>query len=147
MAPDEPDEPPSNPWARVKCVICGIVLSPGNQPKLLECLHAACASCVTAKLQEQTDPDVIENMIECPTCHVICNSQNIIENQFLTELEGDAETETKTTDLRCSSCSDNLPAVSYCVDCAEFICNSCVEVRMLVLWCILMAQTFGKVFI
>ena len=58
---DEPDEPSSNPWSRVKCVFCQQILSPLYEPKLLECLHAACGVCVNSKLQdqEQTDGDVI----------------------------------------------------------------------------------------
>ncbi|XP_013178808.1 PREDICTED: transcription intermediary factor 1-beta-like, partial [Papilio xuthus] len=28
---------------------------------------------------------------------------------------------------QCNSCEDPEPATSYCVDCAEFICDSCVS--------------------
>lgn len=27
----------------------------------------------------------------------------------------------------CSSCSDDAPATSWCVECAEYICDSCVQ--------------------
>lgn len=58
---EEPDEPTSNPWSRVKCVFCLQTLLPSYEPKLMECLHAACASCINSKLQdqEQADGDVI----------------------------------------------------------------------------------------
>lgn len=32
------------------------------------------------------------------------------------------------SDLKCSSCQDSAPATSWCVDCAEFICDDCVQV-------------------
>lgn len=75
-----------------------------------------------------------ENIIECPTCHVICNSQNIIDNQFLMETDTEVESATsepsaKVQDIKCSSCTDNAPATSWCVECAEFICDSCVQVN------------------
>lgn len=54
-----PDEQPVNPWSSVKCIFCDTVLSSSEEPKLLECLHAACSNCVTAKLNEQpADADV-----------------------------------------------------------------------------------------
>lgn len=160
---DEPDEPPSNPWSGVKCIFCLQTLNSTYEPKLLECLHAACSACINNKLQEQeqTDGDVIgdfkrviifycqkfslqpfnkrffkhtaESTIECPTCNVICNSQNIIDNQFLLETDseiesGQSEAPVKPQDVKCSSCSDNASATSWCVECAEFICDSCVQV-------------------
>lgn len=29
--------------------------------------------------------------------------------------------------LKCSSCTDDAPATSWCVECAEYICDSCVN--------------------
>lgn len=29
--------------------------------------------------------------------------------------------------LKCSSCTDDEPATSWCVECAEYICDSCVQ--------------------
>ncbi|KAL0273288.1 UNVERIFIED_CONTAM: hypothetical protein PYX00_005994 [Menopon gallinae] len=131
---EEPDAPASNPWLQVKCVFCSQTLVPSYEPKLLECLHAACSACINTKLhdQEQAEADIIESSIECPICHVLCNLQNVIDNQFLLELETDVESgsneiSSKTQDVKCSSCSDNAPATSWCVECAEFICDSCVK--------------------
>lgn len=33
-----------------KCVFCGKTFTYGDDPKLLECLHAACGACVSSKL-------------------------------------------------------------------------------------------------
>ena len=61
-----------------------------------------------------------------------CRSKNIIENQFLLEAGCEAESvqnESKTSDLKCTSCQvENALATSWCVDCAEYICDGCVQV-------------------
>lgn len=38
-----------------KCVFCDRVLSGGDVPKLLECLHNACGTCINNKLFEQNE--------------------------------------------------------------------------------------------
>ena len=38
----------------MKCVFCQVTLTASEDPKLLECLHGACSSCVSTKLNEQT---------------------------------------------------------------------------------------------
>lgn len=45
-----------------KCIFCSKVFTLGDDPKLLECLHAACATCVNAKLSDpnaSVDVDVL----------------------------------------------------------------------------------------
>nr|CAD7397007.1 unnamed protein product [Timema cristinae] len=58
-SPTTGDEPPVNPWCVIKCVFCLQMLSSNDNPKLMECLHTACSSCVAAKLNEQLDGEVI----------------------------------------------------------------------------------------
>lgn len=41
---------PVNVWENEKCIICQNVLTPVLEPKLLECLHSACNSCIHSKL-------------------------------------------------------------------------------------------------
>lgn len=45
-----------------KCIFCSKVFTAGDDPKLLECLHAACTTCVTNKLSDHNtsvDVDVL----------------------------------------------------------------------------------------
>lgn len=45
-----------------KCVFCGKTFVSGDDPKLLECLHAACTACVNSKLSDHNtsvDVDVL----------------------------------------------------------------------------------------
>ncbi|KAJ8966872.1 hypothetical protein NQ314_003266 [Rhamnusium bicolor] len=108
-----------------KCVFCDRVLSAGDDPKLLECLHNSCSSCINSKLYEHND-GMATGQIECPLCGIVCDPSRIIENQFLLELASGEET-TKNADMKCSSCSDDAIATSYCTDCSEFICDNCVQ--------------------
>lgn len=41
-----------------KCVFCSKIFTSGDDPKLLECLHAACTTCVNDKLSDHTSVDV-----------------------------------------------------------------------------------------
>lgn len=37
----------------------------------------------------------------------------------------------RLTNVKCTSCHDNLIASSWCVDCNDFLCDGCVQVRVL----------------
>ncbi|KAL9890329.1 tripartite motif-containing protein bonus isoform 4-T4 [Glossina fuscipes fuscipes] len=129
----------NNPKATMlKCVWCSQTLGINDRPKLLECLHIACAQCVHNKFVEldRTMPP----LIHCPICNMASQNELIIDNQFLIEqctaagemsADGSSCTEgTKTSasaSIQCSSCSDNAIATSWCVDCSEYICDSCVQ--------------------
>lgn len=66
--------------------------------------------------------------VDCPSCHITSEADKIIDNQFLLELTSATSEDTnKFSDLKCSSCSDDMVATSWCVDCAEFICDICVQ--------------------
>lgn len=43
-----------------KCVFCDQVLSASDDPKLLECLHNACGSCIGQKIYEVSDTPELE---------------------------------------------------------------------------------------
>ncbi|CAD7092367.1 unnamed protein product [Hermetia illucens] len=117
-----------------KCVWCMQVLTANDRPKLLECLHVACSQCVTTKFSEldRTMPP----LIHCPVCNMASQNEFIIDNHFLMEQsnaneEGqgstDGDPKTNSTIVKCSSCSDDANATSWCVDCSEYICDNCVQ--------------------
>ncbi|XP_011140304.1 E3 ubiquitin-protein ligase TRIM33 [Harpegnathos saltator] len=121
-----------------KCIFCSKIFTLGDEPKLLECLHAACTTCVNNKLSDHNtsvDVDVLleSNVIMCQICNVASQVENLIENRFLSKLlEEDTnlgvEDELKDTEeeKKCTSCHDNVTATSWCVECEEFICQNCV---------------------
>uniref|UniRef100_A0A1B6EGQ1 Uncharacterized protein n=1 Tax=Clastoptera arizonana TaxID=38151 RepID=A0A1B6EGQ1_9HEMI len=127
------DEQPVNPWSSVKCIFCDVLLSSNEEPKLLECLHASCSSCVVAKLKEQPAESEVQcetSTLVCPVCRVLCRGSNIIENHFLVERcsvpSNESEDASKQNELKCGSCPETV-ATSWCVECAEYICEGCVQ--------------------
>lgn len=162
----------------MKCVFCDHILGVSDRPKLLECLHIACAQCIQTRFSEleRTMPTILH----CPICNMVSQHDFIIDNQFLIEqctaaggnmllsvggsavsgggllgngvdgvgtessagsrnsggggggssVGGGATAGTKSAIsnvIQCSSCSDNAIATSWCVDCSEYICDSCVQ--------------------
>ncbi|XP_012250621.2 E3 ubiquitin-protein ligase TRIM33 [Athalia rosae] len=123
-----------------KCVFCSKTFTVADSSKLLECLHAACASCIRGKLNDHNFADVEvvleSNVIVCQVCNVACRVENLIENRFFLKSVDD-ENACGTDDLsdgmkegeeerKCTSCHDNATATSWCVECEEFICENCV---------------------
>ncbi|XP_004535649.1 E3 ubiquitin-protein ligase TRIM33 isoform X4 [Ceratitis capitata] len=128
----------STKFALLKCVWCNQLLGINDRPKLLECLHVSCSQCISTKFSEvdRTMPP----LIHCPVCNMASQNEFIIDNQFLIEQctaagdnsladgsSADATKATVTANITCSSCSDNAVATSWCVDCSEYICDSCVQ--------------------
>ncbi|XP_015596878.1 E3 ubiquitin-protein ligase TRIM33 [Cephus cinctus] len=117
-----------------KCVFCGKNFGAIDDPKLLECLHAACSGCITNKLSDHNtsvDVDVVleSHVIVCHICNVTSHAENLIENKFLAKLGEDEliiEEEKDEDEKKCTSCHDDATATSWCVECEEFICQNCV---------------------
>ncbi|XP_059612511.1 E3 ubiquitin-protein ligase TRIM33 isoform X2 [Phlebotomus argentipes] len=116
-----------------KCVWCSQSLSGADNPKLLECLHVACSACVTTKFSELDR--ALPPLVHCPECNMASQMEGVIDNQFLIEQissteelqnSGGQESDTKAV-IKCSSCSDDANATSWCVECSEYICDSCVQ--------------------
>ncbi|XP_046394134.1 E3 ubiquitin-protein ligase TRIM33-like isoform X2 [Ischnura elegans] len=117
------------PWSEVKCVFCNQILTVSESPKLLDCLHSACSSCIKSKLKEQEEgnDDVVVNSLECPICGLSFSPAEVIDNRFLVETAYEHEEDIKEKDVFCTSCAEGNPATSWCVNCSEFICDACVE--------------------
>ncbi|CAJ0966480.1 unnamed protein product, partial [Ranitomeya imitator] len=64
-------------------------------------------------------------MVNCPVCKNQCYQKEIVENYFLRE-DASADQAAETIQ-RCTSCEDNAIANSYCIDCTEWLCETCVE--------------------
>ncbi|XP_069765070.1 transcription intermediary factor 1-beta-like isoform X2 [Narcine bancroftii] len=93
-----------------------------HQPRLLPCLHSVCKGCLNVGASPQ-----VEGMICCPVCKQQCYMKDIIENYFLRDT-GDLDTDSnKKVSQVCTSCEDNAVSSSFCVECAEWLCDACVE--------------------
>ncbi|XP_045453569.1 transcription intermediary factor 1-alpha [Melitaea cinxia] len=120
----------------LRCVFCQLPLAQADgTPKLMECLHSACEPCVKAKVDEKLagSRDFLgagRVTILCSACRLHCQPSNMIDQRFVIEktaLEQAGTNGSTGGEQQCNSCEDTEPATSYCVDCAEFICDNCVH--------------------
>ncbi|XP_069805135.1 transcription intermediary factor 1-beta isoform X2 [Dendropsophus ebraccatus] len=106
------------------CGVCKSRLRAEREPQLLPCLHTMCKSCLSAEPAEAS-PDTGAAMVPCPVCKNQCYQKEIVENYFLRE--DSAVDQAAGTIQRCTSCEDNAIANSYCMECTEWLCETCVE--------------------
>ncbi|XP_016161109.1 PREDICTED: transcription intermediary factor 1-beta, partial [Ficedula albicollis] len=59
-------------------------------------------------------------VFDCPVCHQQCPLGDIMENFFLQDSGA-------SSGQSCTSCEDNAAATSFCLECAEPLCDTCVE--------------------
>ncbi|XP_060112431.1 transcription intermediary factor 1-beta [Heteronotia binoei] len=113
-----------------KCGVCRERLRSERDPRLLPCLHTVCKECLKAEPAAAAaggGNNKDEQVVDCPVCKHQCYLKDVVENYFLrdgsTEPLGDA----RDANQCCTSCEDNAPATSYCVECSEPLCETCVE--------------------
>ncbi|KAB1274598.1 Transcription intermediary factor 1-beta [Camelus dromedarius] len=114
------------------------------------CLHSACRACLgpagrqpppTARGEEcggrrrcmdvnvqWSRLSLFFPVVDCPVCKQQCFSKDIVENYFMRDSGSKAATDSQDANQQCcTSCEDNAPATSYCVECSEPLCETCVE--------------------
>uniref|UniRef100_A0A8U8BVC9 Uncharacterized protein n=1 Tax=Geospiza parvula TaxID=87175 RepID=A0A8U8BVC9_GEOPR len=99
------------------CGACRQRLSPQREPRLLPCLHSVCRGCIGNGHGERNG----EGMLGCPVCHQQCPLGDIMENLFL---------QPSPSGQSCTSCEDNASATSFCLECSEPLCATCVGAHL-----------------
>uniref|UniRef100_A0A8D2J826 Uncharacterized protein n=1 Tax=Varanus komodoensis TaxID=61221 RepID=A0A8D2J826_VARKO len=66
-------------------------------------------------------------VVDCPVCKHQCYLKDIVENYFLRDGGTEALGDARDANQCCTSCEDNAPATSFCVECQEPLCETCVE--------------------
>lgn len=118
-------------WASARCVFCSTVLSQTEgTPLLMECLHSACESCIKSRLEDRqpTARDFLgaeRSTVTCGACRLQCQGALLISQRFV--LEASETGVDSGRGQRCSSCDGPDPPTAYCVDCADIICDTCVQ--------------------
>lgn len=115
------------------CVLCSEYYV---DPRMLECLHSFCNKCLK-KLLEERDSSA-KTSLKCPTCErtvslpeeggVDALPKDLRKNYEveIAQYESKIQSEEK---IGCDQCIDtsNGPAVSFCVNCCEFLCEVCTK--------------------
>ncbi|NXR37643.1 TIF1B factor, partial [Zosterops hypoxanthus] len=116
-------EPPEPLGLLELCGACRERLRPQREPRLLPCLHSVCRGCLgAAPGAAGSDGQVFS----CPVCHQQCPLGDIMENFFLQD-SGAGAAPGQGTGQSCTSCEDNAAATRFCLECAEPLCDTCVE--------------------
>ncbi|XP_068779577.1 transcription intermediary factor 1-beta isoform X2 [Struthio camelus] len=112
-----------------RCGVCRERLRAEREPRLLPCLHSVCRPCLRAEPGPAAPPAAAKEgpVVDCPICKHQCNLKDIVENYFLRDSGAEAAADNKDLNQCCTSCEDNAPATSYCVECSEPLCETCVE--------------------
>ncbi|NXC38149.1 TIF1B factor, partial [Penelope pileata] len=66
-------------------------------------------------------------VVDCPICKHQCQLQDVVENYFLRDKGAEVAAANQASTQCCTSCEDNAPATSFCVECSEPLCETCVE--------------------
>ncbi|XP_066283837.1 tripartite motif-containing protein 2-like [Branchiostoma lanceolatum] len=115
-------------------LVCQICLEDFKQPKVLPCLHTFCQPCLEKLLA--TEP---VGKLDCPTCRqdvpLPQNGVQGLKSNFIVgklhdilqqQTKGKAGTsEAKEDDAPCTVCERGNSAESYCVECADYLCQMC----------------------
>ncbi|XP_072471892.1 LOW QUALITY PROTEIN: transcription intermediary factor 1-beta [Notamacropus eugenii] len=122
------------------CGVCRERLRPEREPRLLPCLHSVCGQCLLlgpasapgGATGTATGPAAANNggdgaVVDCPVCKQQCFAKDIVENYFMRDSGAKTAPDPKDANQCCTSCEDNAPATSYCVECSEPLCETCVE--------------------
>lgn len=118
------------------CTLCNKRLS---QPKLLNCLHTFCKSCLSTCLVKNSGDSSTHKSIKCPTCeqetpflsltNVNLKGVDTLDDDYVMQNQLDMM-DIDEMILDCTSCKTKEKAVARCADCAQFLCPNCVSAHI-----------------
>uniref|UniRef100_A0A8C5B5Y6 Tripartite motif containing 33 n=1 Tax=Gadus morhua TaxID=8049 RepID=A0A8C5B5Y6_GADMO len=119
------------------CAVCKQNLQNREcEPKLLPCLHSFCLKCIPQPDRQlslqvpgphgQTETHIV-NVMRCTVCCQDYKQSDIIDNYFVKDTSEATNTSSEKSAQTCTSCEDNAGTIGFCVECAEWLCKTCVE--------------------
>ncbi|XP_067992800.1 transcription intermediary factor 1-beta isoform X1 [Melanerpes formicivorus] len=109
------------------CGLCRGRLKAEREPRLLPCLHSVCKDCLRPSPQPAAAPGPGRAVVSCPLCHQLWALEEVTENFFLRDSSAQQAAPSPGPSQCCTSCEDNAAASSYCLECSEPLCDTCVE--------------------
>ncbi|XP_038058711.1 E3 ubiquitin-protein ligase TRIM33-like [Patiria miniata] len=111
---------------------CSICLTHFAEPKFLDCLHTFCFNCLQ-NLRQGEDSQSVK--LKCP----LCRRETILGRKRVKDLPTNLTLsalveeftiqeqllEGQGSEIKCQSCDENNPAISFCTECTHFICQDC----------------------
>ncbi|KAM6364577.1 transcription intermediary factor 1-beta isoform 2-T2 [Pluvialis apricaria] len=110
-----------------RCGVCREWLRAEREPRLLPCLHSVCRECLRPVPGPAAAPAPEGLVVSCPICKHQCDLTDVVENYFLRDSRAEDAAASQESSQCCTSCEDNALATSYCVECSEPLCETCVE--------------------
>ena len=110
-----------------KCSLCYEI---PVQPRLLkECGDSACENCLLTYLKKLEANNELDETFPCPRCGQLQLSPRTVCMTWISELPRPESHESNKKSLctPCMSTGESKPAVRYCVDCDELICETCMD--------------------
>ncbi|KAJ8313173.1 hypothetical protein KUTeg_009277 [Tegillarca granosa] len=128
----------------ISITTCPICLEEFKTPKYLSCLHSFCESClnsyIISALKSESRGKSGKTEFHCPVCREVVTppvpsvkyqewAQQFPLNHLLVALMDQNKLKAKVK--LCDPCKaiDDAPAVSWCVDCNEAMCQNCTSVH------------------
>ena len=126
-------------------MLCGLCKKPplNTSPKLLPCLHSFCLKCLDERFSEQQQQDKAPSTtagvssssvprLKCPACgqEFMVPPKGVhgfLDNMFALENVGRLQRKEDSSNRVCTSCEDNSPATSFCLNCTDWLCDACVS--------------------
>ena len=124
-------------WKKIEeeitCSICGDLFT---DPKTIPCLHTFCKQCIE-KIIESNKLLETGSTVGCPLCHAslpqdegVQFTTNYTINRLL-EIFGKREAgkSLALSEIKCGTCEEELPAVTWCIDCENSLCQNCDDMH------------------
>ena len=131
--------PVEKEWQQIEeeitCSICGDLFT---DPKTIPCLHTFCKQCIEKSIESNKK---MASIVCCPLCRTPLARDDIssVPTNFtinrLVEIFGKRKEAGKSLalqEIKCSNREDGLPAITWCVECENSLCERCNDAHQMI---------------
>ena len=130
--------PVEKEWKQIEeeitCSICGDLFT---DPKTIPCLHTFCKQCIEKSIESNKK---MASIVCCPLCRAPLprDDMSSVPTNFtinrLVEIFGKRKEGGKSLalkEIKCSSCERSLPAITWCTECENSLCEQCNDAHQM----------------